>query len=171
MRLMARGIWVRLAVGVAFAAFATVSFKGILDPAIQGRSFDHLEPSATTDSFLRILDAPRPAMLVEGALRTLPLDTSLLFVAPAKEEFKTQVFYSVAYLAYPRRVAAIFCGGGKAPEIWDQVPQSSDLAAVIFFATDPGPWARDGSAGGTSATPKLYVARHHGAAQWASFCR
>lgn len=168
MRQATRG-WIRTAVIATLGAFALVTMGVSLPPIVAGNSFDRLDPYATTDAFLRILDVPHPGMLVEGGLRRYGPDKTLLFVSPAKEVFSAQVYYAVSHLAYPRPIPAILCGepGKTSSTAVEKVPGSAPIDGLIFFETDPGPWV----AGGTRITPNLYIAPHSGAASWESFCR
>jgi hypothetical protein len=153
----------------ACALYAAVTFTVAPRAILHGSSFAQLEPYETTDSFLRVLDAPHPALLIENSLRRYAPDRRLLFVGPASEPSTLRVFYTILHLAYPRPVAAIFCGKpGQGPTSpMQSPPRSAEIAGLIFFETDPGPWA----AGGTRLTSKLYISPHHGAGPWESFCR
>ena len=165
-----RGVWIKVAVLFTFAAFATISLGVILGPVLAGRSFERLNPDATVNSFLRILGTPHAAALLEAGLRGYRRDQALLFVGPAKESFTVQAYYTMMYLAYPRPLPAVICGEpGKSQTVAleEGMSRSVEIGGVLFFETDPGPWA----AGGTRITPKLYISPHTGPASWESFCR
>jgi hypothetical protein len=149
--------------------YAAIAFTVMARAILRGSSFDQLEPYQTTDSFLRVLDTPQPGLLVENSLRRYAPDKSLLFVGPANEPSTLRVYYTISHLAYPRPVAAVFCGepGKSRTSAVESVPRSSEIAGLIFFETDPGPWA----AGGTRVTSSLYISPHNGADPWESFCR
>ncbi len=133
-----------------------------------GSSFAQLEPYETSDSFLRVLDVPHPALLVEDSLRRYALDKRFLFVGPAGEPSTLRVYFTISHLAYPRPVAAVFCGetGKSGTRTIESVPRSSEMAGLIFFKTDPGPWA----AGGSRVTSGLYISPNNFAGTWESFC-
>src|SRR5262249_55807090 len=146
----------------SFAIFAVVSLFGILGQVAAGRSFPELDPRATTNGFLSALDAPNPGYLVETALTLYPPGKSLMYVAPDKDPFSMQVFFTIAYLAYPRPMSAVLCDErGKPPaNIIYRTPQSDEIGGVVFYVTDPG---RLTSVGGR-ITPKLFIAPHKGVA-------
>ncbi|MFY9725189.1 MAG: hypothetical protein WB579_13485 [Bryobacteraceae bacterium] len=153
----------------AFVLYAAVTFTVTVRAILRGSSFEQLGPNETTDSFLQVLDAPHPGSLVEGGLRRYGPQQRLLFVGPAGDSSTLRVYFTVAYLAYPRPVAAIFCGerGKSRTSTMEKLPRSTEIAGVIFFDTDPGRWA----AGGTQVTSRLYIAPYSGAGSWESFCR
>lgn len=157
----------RAAVLFTLAIFASLSLVATLLSALNSHPFAGLDPDATTDDFLRILDVPHPAARLTEALRSYPLDQPLLFVGQAREAFNTQVYYTLAYLVYPRPLSAVMCGDpGKGPvSIGEKAPRSTE-AGVIFFGVDPGPRA----SGGSRISPNLYISPRTGAASWPSFC-
>lgn len=161
------GVRTRAAVLFTFAIFASLSLVATLLSALNSHAFAGLDADATTDDFLRILDVPHPAARLTEALRSYPADQPLLFVGQSREAFNTQVYYTLAYLAYPRPLSTVMCGEpGKGPvSIDEQAPRSAE-AAVIFFGVDPGSRA----AGGTRISPNLYISPRAGAASWPSFC-
>ena len=151
------------------ALYAAVTFTVMARATLRGSSFEQLEPYQTTDSFLRVLDAPHPGLLVENSLRRYAPDQRLLFVGPAGEPSTLRVYYTISHLAYPRPVAAIFCGepGKSRTSAVERVPRTTQIGGLIFFETDPGPWA----AGGTRVTSRLSISPYKGADPWESFCR
>jgi hypothetical protein len=150
-------------VGV-YAAFSAPVF---VDKISRGRSFAHLEPEATSDSFLSVLGVSHPTSLIEQALRPFPDNQPLLFIGPDVEPFWGQTFFAISCLAYLRPVSAIRCSGpGKISDVINKVPVSSEIAGLIFFKVDPGRWA----AGGKRVTPTLYIAPNRGARPWESYC-
>ncbi|MGB9458488.1 MAG: hypothetical protein WCB12_20735 [Bryobacteraceae bacterium] len=153
----------------AFALYAAVTLTVMVRVIVRESSFEQLEPNETTDSFLQVLDAPQPGLLVKDGLRRYGPHQRLLFVGPARESSTLRVYFTIAYLAYPRPVAAIFCGeaGESRAFTMEKAPRSAEIAGLIFFDTGPGRWA----VGGTQVTSKLYMAPNNGAASWESCCR
>src|ERR1017187_4565440 len=135
--------------------YAAISLAVMAKAILAGSSFERLEPYQTTDFFLRVLDVPHPGLAVEDRLRRYAADQRLLFVGPAGEPSAARVHFTISQLAYPRPVAAIFCGepGKSRTRAVEGVPRSAEMAALIFYRTDPGPWA----AGGTRVAPQLYL--------------
>ena len=153
----------------ACALYSAITFTAMARAILRGRSFEQLEPYQTTDSFLRVLDAPHPGLLVENSLRSYASDKRLLFVGPAGEPSALRVYYTISHLAYPRPVAAIFCGepGKSRTSAIEKSRPFRRNCRTNLFETDPGPWA----AGGTRVAPSLYISPHNGAGTWDSFCR
>src|SRR5581483_5275393 len=151
------------------AAFAALSAAATFGSLHNGRSFDRLNPLATTNQVLAVLDLPNPAESLKKALDRFGSDESLLFIGSSKEPFTLQVYYTVLTLAYPRRVGAVICGeiGKTEDSIIGTVPGLADIRGLIFFDVDPGFHAL----GGERLAPKLYISGHQGAASWRSFCR
>ena len=110
-----------------------------------------------------------PRVACRKQLAELRFDKRLLFVGPAGEPSALRVYYTISHPAYPRPVAAIFCGepGKSRTSAIERAGRSAEIAGLIFFETDPGPWA----AGGTRVAPSLYISPHNGAGTWDSFCR
>jgi hypothetical protein len=157
----------RAALLFALAIFAVLSLFATLGAALNSHPFLGLDPDATTDDFLRILDVPHPAARLTEALRAYPPDQPLLYVGQSRDAFNTQVYYTLAYLAYPRPLSALMCaepGKGRVA-IAENAPRTAE-AGILFFGVDPGPRA----AGGTRISPNLYISPRTGAAPWPSFC-
>jgi hypothetical protein len=152
----------------ACALYAAITLVVMARAILAHSYFNQLEPYETTDSFLQVLDVSHPGLVVEGSFRKYATDQRFLFVGPASEPSTLRVYYTIAHLAYPRPVAAIFCGQpGKSPtKKMESVPSSSKMAGLIFYKTDPGGW----SGGGTRVTPELYISLHNFAGTWESFC-
>jgi len=160
-------VWTRAAVLFTCAIFATLSLVATLLAALNSHPLAGLNPDATTDEFLRILDVPHPAARLTEALRSYPPDQPLLFVGQSRDAFNTQVYYTLAYLVYPRPISAVICGeAGKGPVSIDERAPRLTEAGVIFFGMDPGSRAP----GGSRISPNLYISPRTGAASWPSFC-
>lgn len=140
--------------------------------ALRGRvattnSVAQLEPYATSDSLLQILGVPHPSELIENGLSRFPPNSRLLFVGPSREQFITQVYYTVSYLAYPRAAGGMFCSGPAEGTLIELVPPGAPIDGIVYFETDPGPAA----ANGTHLLPNLYLVPHNGPVAWKSLCR
>ena len=161
------GVRIRAAVLLIFAIFALLSLVATLLSAVNSHPFAGLEPNATTDDFLRVLDVPHPAARLTEALRPYPLNQPLLYVGQSRDAFNTQVYYTLAYLVYPRPLSAVMCGEpGKGPvSIGEKAPRSTE-AGMIFFGVDPGSHA----SGGSRISPNLYISHRTGVVAWPSFC-
>ncbi len=150
------------------AAFIIIGAQGIL-AFVQTNPWNApLDPDVTTDQFLGILSLTHPGVRVEQALRSFAKDQALLFVAPAKEPFTMQVYYTIQYLAYPRPVAAVICaepGNGPSTTVKESAAPAG-IAGLIFFEVSPGPRA----GGGTAVGAKMHVTPYTGMDPWQSFC-
>ena len=163
-------IWARAGVIALCGIFAVITLGVMVNIVPASGWYNPSNPYATTDAFLAILGVPHPGMLIDRALQPYPQDKPLLFVAPATDGYRLQVYYSIAHLAYPRAVSAVSCGerGKGATEIIDRFPRSTELSGVFFLEVDPGPWA----SGGTRVTQKLFLSPYRAIpASWESFCQ
>jgi hypothetical protein len=156
-----------LLVWSTLAVFTAISVRAMQPIVNDSYRVEHLEATATTDRFLSILGAPHPAFAIEQALRQLPADRQLLFVSPANQAASTRIYYTIAYLAFPRPVSTLSCGDpGKPPVSVDLKLPGTGLAGVLFFEVTPPASVK----GGIAITPKLTIAPNEGAARWHSYC-
>jgi len=149
----------------AFGAFAVRSLVSIVAEVSSAPTFHTLDPRATTNLFLQVLDARQAGALLETAINAYPPGGPLLFITTAKEPAAVQVYYTVSYLAYPRPVSAVICGSTEFPTI-ERFSPSSEIDGLIFFALTPS-----GNTPAERVTPRLLMSPHHGPALWQSFCR
>ena len=139
----------------------------VMKTVAAGTSAPSLEREATTDPFLAILGIPHPASAVRTALGQWSEQESLLFVAPLNDPFWKQVYFTLGYLAYPRRLSAMVCAEQPdRDEVYDH-GKSSKVGGLILFDMPPGPWAGRSRQIGS----KLYLVTYQGVAPWKSFCR
>jgi len=158
----------QIAVICTLVIFGSLTADSIRRTLSATRSFDRLEPYATTDALLQPVGSPHAGHLVEEALSQIARDQPILFVGPHQDQsVASQIYFTVAVLAYPRPVSAVYCREpGKASSDVRRTPPSAGIGGVIFFASNPGP-----SASGTWITPRLYLSPYQGAVPWESFCR
>jgi hypothetical protein len=157
----------RLLVWSTLAVFAAISVRAMQPIVNHSYRVERFEATATTSRFLSVLGAPHPEFAIEQALRRFPADSHLLFVSPAKQAASTRIYYTIAYLAFPRPVSAVSCGDpGTPPVPVDRKPPDTGVAGVLFFEVTPPASLK----GGIAVTPKLTIAPNEGAAQWHSYC-
>jgi len=161
-----RRYWIRSAALLAVVLFAAFG-ASVLAPLFSSR-FSTLPfgGEASTDQFLGVLAIPHPAARLQEAFQRWGKDQSFLFIAPSKQPFWTQTYYTIAYLAYPRPVSAVVCpvNGAGREEIHKEATPNID--GLIFFDMPPGQWAANAQPIG----PALSVAPYHGSPAWKSFC-
>jgi len=156
--------------------FRLLSIAGLLGfLSLSGRTYlnrivnlgrpNSLDSQLTTNNFLRILGVDEPAPRMERALNAFSPDEHLLLVAPASEPFAGQVYLTLSYLSYPRRLSAVFCIGPQQGRT--EGPPISAIDGFLFFETRPENPGRSSASIGA----KMTIVRRRSTAPWRSFCR
>ena len=164
--LMRGSIFARTAALLVLLLFMAIGASPLIDFMQRFSSTMPMGGEASTNQFLGILAVHDPATKLAEEFRRWESGATLLFIAPASQPFWRQTYYTMAYLAHPRRVSAVACAGGGAGPEEIQQGKSPKIDGLIFFDIPPGPWAAESRQIG----PKLYFTRNHGSPAWKSFC-
>jgi len=147
---------------ISAAVSGTVLFRGV-----RAGSLVVPGPYATIDSFLHVLSIPHPGQSVEESLRRFAPGQRLLFVGPAAEASTLRVYYSIAYLAYPRPVSAVFCrrtsGGATILNPTRDGDASAAIGGLIVYHLE----SRQGAG---QLGPVLSLTAAGGTSPWQSYC-
>jgi hypothetical protein len=159
-------VWIPIAVSFLFVLYGVVgasSLAPLVKPASATIPFGG---ESNTDLFLGALGLAHSAAPVEKTFQRWDKNTEFLFVAPANHPFWVQTYYTLTYLAYPRRISAVACAEKAANQNEIHRELSPNMDGLIFFDVPPGRWAT----GAQQIGSKLFIAPYHGSPAWKSFC-
>lgn len=125
---------------------------------------------ATTDTYLRSLEIPKPSERVLSAVAQLPENDAMMFVAPSRTSEIELTYRVIASLSWPREVGALHCRLGDAnnlqPELLFQPRKEKQIRWLFFYRTSP-PAA---SKSVTEIGPHLKLVPVEEAKEWTSYC-
>lgn len=93
---------------------------------------------ATTDSYLSTLEIPNPSETVLATLSKLPEEDAMVFIAKGREPQTELTYRTIAYLGWPRQIAALHCGStGESPTLLFKPQDGKKIRWMIFYRIEP----------------------------------
>jgi hypothetical protein len=155
----------RIATIGGLLSFAAVSSAIFLTTVRHFGPANSPDPMMTANHFLAVLKVDQPALQIERAMNRVQPDARLLLIEPESEPFHTQLYLTLSYFAYPRRLSAVICSGpGQGTILGPLEPVTIDGA--LFFETKV-----DDAGAAVASIGKMIVTRHKSESPWLSFCR
>ncbi|MFN8496722.1 MAG: hypothetical protein U0641_02615 [Anaerolineae bacterium] len=151
---------------LAAAVIATFAVVGLYHVAQALPNYPHLPAGATdatTDLWLAAaVGGDRPSETLRDALKDIPGDGVLLFVADASTDYSL-THYSAEYLAGLRPMTLLVCQADGRAVYRPSKPRHVDAVLIMDPSTSPPP-------GGQRVGPGLAIIPTTGEREWSSYC-
>lgn len=125
---------------------------------------------ATTDTYLRSLEIPKPSARLLAVVAQLPENDAMMFIAPSRTPEIELTYRVIASLSWPREVGALHCHPGDAkkhpPELLFQPRREKQIRWLLFYRISPPA----GLKSVTEIGPHLKLIPLEEAKEWISYC-